>query len=129
VVEGLELSGGLFPLDRSLSNSAVRPRVFASLRIVLRPFESVACLKRRTRKRTVSGGELASETLVVRGSKGVRVVGGVGRRMTSSRSDSSTKMVSKEEATGDLGKEDMTVDEDVVSIKAAIQRSIAVRAA
>jgi hypothetical protein len=69
----------------------------------------------------VSGGELASETLVVRGRKGVRVVGGVGGRMTSSRSDSSTKLVSKEEATGDLGKEDMTGDEDVVSVKAAIQ--------
>ena len=109
MVEGLEPSGGLFPLDRSLSKSAVRPSLFASLRTVLRPFESVACLKRRTRERTVSGGGLAPETLVVRGRKGVLVVGGVGRRMTSSRSDSSTKTVSKEELTGDLGRGDGTV--------------------
>ena len=129
MVEGLELSGGFFPLDRSLSNSAVRPRVFTSLRTVLRPFESVACLKRRTSERTVSEGGLTSETLVVRGRKGALIVGGVGRRMTSSRSDSSMKTVSKEELTGDLGREDGRVDEDVVLVKAAIQRSIAVRAA
>jgi hypothetical protein len=49
--------------------------------------------------------------------------------MTSSRSESSTKMVSKEELTGDLGSEGGTADEDVVPVKAAIQRSIAVRAA
>jgi hypothetical protein len=67
--------------------------------------------------------------LVVRDRKGALIVGGVGRRMTSSRSDSSTKTVSKEELTGDLWREDGTVDEDVVPAKAAIQRSIAVRAA
>lgn len=72
---------------------------------------------------------LGSETLVERGRRGVRVVGGVGRRMTSLRSESSTKMVSKEEPTGDLGRENGTVGEDAVPIKAAIQRSIAVRAA
>jgi hypothetical protein len=67
--------------------------------------------------------------LVERGRRGLRVVGGVGRSMTSSRSESSTKMVSKEELTGDLGSEGGTADEDVVPVKAAIQRSIAVRAA
>jgi hypothetical protein len=66
--------------------------------------------------------------LVARDRKGIRVVGGVGR-MTSSRSDSSTETVSKEELTGDLGRKDWTVDEDMVPVKAAIQRSIAVRAA
>lgn len=68
----------------------------------------------------MSGDVASLETLVERGCRGVRVIRSIERRITSLRSESLTKMVSKEGVKGDLGRDSRIADEDTVPIKAAI---------